>query len=87
MVLISVFGTLFTDNLTDHFGISLAFSTGLFSVMLAATFVIWRQIEGTLSIYAIDIPRREPMFSTAVCNRLNACALACCRILPSAKRQ
>ncbi|MNG58655.1 hypothetical protein D3C79_167830 [compost metagenome] len=27
---------------------------------------------------------RSPIFSTAVCNRLNACALACCRILPSA---
>ncbi|QJW55536.1 hypothetical protein HL670_02422 [Serratia plymuthica] len=66
VVLISVFGTLITDNLTDQLGISLAFSTGLFSVMLAATFVIWHQIEGTLSIYAIDSPRRELFYWLAI---------------------
>lgn len=66
VVLISVFGTLITDNLTDHFGVSLAFSTGLFSVMLAATFVIWHQAERTLSIHAIDTPRRERFYWLAI---------------------
>jgi uncharacterized membrane-anchored protein len=66
VVLISVFGTLITDNLTDHFGVSLAFSTGLFSLMLAATFIIWYQAEGTLSIHAIDTPKRELFYWLAI---------------------
>lgn len=38
VVLISVFGTLVTDNLTDGMGVPLEFSTILFSVCLALTF-------------------------------------------------
>ncbi|CAI0706004.1 Uncharacterized membrane-anchored protein conserved in bacteria [Serratia entomophila] len=66
VVLISVFGTLITDNLTDHFGVSLAFSTGLFSLLLAATFVIWHRSERTLSIHAIDTPKRELFYWLAI---------------------
>ncbi|CAI0696692.1 hypothetical protein [Serratia quinivorans] len=66
VVLISVFGTLITDNLTDHFGISLAFSTALFSVMLVATFMVWYNAEHTLSIHAIDTPKRELFYWAAI---------------------
>ena len=41
VLLISVFGTLVTDNLTDRFGVPLAFSTGLFGAFLSLTFVLW----------------------------------------------
>src|SRR3954449_5444585 len=35
VVVISVFGTLITDNLTDRFGVSLYLSTGVFTLLLA----------------------------------------------------
>src|SRR5438874_1881652 len=35
VVLISIVGTLITDNVTDHFGVSLVISTVVFSVLLA----------------------------------------------------
>lgn len=37
VVLLSIVGTLITDNLTDNLGVSLVTTTVLFSVMLAAT--------------------------------------------------
>ena len=62
IVFISVVGTLITDNLTDHFGLSLWVSSGLFTVTLAATFFTWYRREGTLSIHSIDTPRREAFY-------------------------
>ena len=41
VVLVSVFGTLVTDNLTDGHNVPLWFSTTLFSVLLAAARVGW----------------------------------------------
>ena len=40
VVLISVVGTLITDNLTDNFGVSLWTTTIIFSVVLAAVFYV-----------------------------------------------
>jgi uncharacterized membrane-anchored protein len=51
VVLISVFGTLVTDIMTDSLGVPLEFSTALFSVALMITFAIWYAEEGTLSIH------------------------------------
>ncbi len=53
VVLISIVGTLITDNLTDNFGISLVTTTVVFSVVLAATFAAWYASERTLSIHTI----------------------------------
>ena len=39
--LVSVFGTLVTDNLTDKLGFPLESSTLMFSVLLAFTFLVW----------------------------------------------
>ena len=41
VVLISVVGTLITDNLVDNLGVSLVACTAAFSVALAATFLFW----------------------------------------------
>src|ERR1700754_911534 len=41
VVLISVVGTLITDNLTDHFGVPLEATTVAFSIALLATFTAW----------------------------------------------
>ncbi len=59
VMLISVFGTLVTDNLTDRIGVPLETSTIIFSILLAATFLIWHYYEKTLSIHSILTRRRE----------------------------
>jgi len=66
VVFVSVFGTLITDNLSDHFGVPLAVSTGLFSAALATTFAIWHAKEKTLSIHAIDTDKRELFYWAAI---------------------
>ena len=48
VVLISIVGTLMTDNLVDNFGVSLIATTILFTGALAATFAIWFASERTL---------------------------------------
>ena len=59
IVLISVVGTLITDNLTDNFGISLITTTVIFAVALATIFALWYRKEKTLSIHSITTTRRE----------------------------
>ena len=66
VVLLSVVGTLITDNLTDHFGVSLVTSTLGFSLALIATFVAWYQVERTLSVHDIDTTRREAFYWAAI---------------------
>ncbi len=62
VMLISVFGTLVTDNLTDAIGVPLEISTIIFSILLAATFLIWYLSEKTLSIHSIFTVRREAFY-------------------------
>ncbi|WP_342048012.1 COG4705 family protein [Bacillus sp. OTU530] len=59
VVLISVFGTLVTDNLTDAMGVPLELSTIVFSVLLGLTFLFWYLSEKTLSIHSIYTRKRE----------------------------
>ena len=59
VVLISVFGTLVTDNLTDGIGVPLQFSTLLFSILLLLTFFMWYRSEKTLSVHSIYTMKRE----------------------------
>src|SRR3954447_4951985 len=47
VVLISVVGTLITDNLSDNLGVSLVLSTVVFSILLAITFAVWYAFERT----------------------------------------
>jgi len=62
VMFISVFGTLVTDNLTDKIGIPLETSTIVFSILLAASFLIWYYFEKTLSIHSIFTSRREAFY-------------------------
>ncbi|HUY67948.1 MAG TPA: hypothetical protein VMV79_01440 [Alphaproteobacteria bacterium] len=66
VVLISVVGTLITDNLTDNFGVSLETTTTVFSITLAATFAVWYAVEKTLSIHSIFSTRRETFYWLAI---------------------
>src|SRR6478609_5930969 len=66
VVLISIVGTLITDNLTDNLGISLVTTTIAFSIVLAVVFAIWWASERTLSIHTIFTLRREAFYWLAV---------------------
>ncbi|TGV52713.1 hypothetical protein EN784_44120 [bacterium M00.F.Ca.ET.141.01.1.1] len=66
VVLISVVGTLITDNLVDTFGVRLETTTIAFSVVLAATFAVWYAAERTLSIHTIFTTRREIFYWLAI---------------------
>ena len=66
VVLISIVGTLITDNLTDNFGVSLVTTTIAFSIALAATFAAWYASERTLSIHTIYTTTREAFYWLAV---------------------
>jgi uncharacterized membrane-anchored protein len=66
VVLISVVGTLITDNLVDNFGVALTTTTTIFSIMLAITFAAWFASERTLSIHTIYTTRREAFYWGAV---------------------
>jgi uncharacterized membrane-anchored protein len=66
VVLISVVGTLVTDNMVDNFGISLETSTIFFSVALGGTFAVWYAFEKTLSIHTIYTTRREAFYWLAI---------------------
>jgi uncharacterized membrane-anchored protein len=59
VVLISVVGTLLTDNLTDAHGVPLWISSTVFAVLLAAVFAAWYARERTLSIHSINTTPRE----------------------------
>ncbi|MGC5166781.1 hypothetical protein [Luteimicrobium sp. DT211] len=62
VVLISVVGTLLTDNLTDGIGVPLWISTTVFSVLLATVFSVWYARERTLSIHSIVTTPREAFY-------------------------
>ena len=66
VVLISVVGTLVTDNLVDNFGVPLITTTVVFSVVLALTFAVWYWLERTLSIHTIYTLRREGFYWFAI---------------------
>lgn len=66
VLLISVFGTLVTDNLTDVFGVPLAASTLAISLLLMLTFALWYRAENTLAIHSITTPRREHFYWVAI---------------------
>jgi uncharacterized membrane-anchored protein len=59
VVLISIVGTLITDNLTDNLGIPLTTSTIVFSLALVGIFAWWYRSEKSLSIHSIRTTRRE----------------------------
>ena len=66
VVLISIVGTLITDNLTDNYGIGTTVTTPIFAAALAVTFAVWFGFERTLSIHTIFTSRREGFYWLAI---------------------
>jgi uncharacterized membrane-anchored protein len=66
VVLISIVGTLITDNLTDNLGIPLMITTIVFTISLSIVFSVWYKKEKTLSIHTIITTRREAFYWLAI---------------------
>ncbi len=66
VVVLSVTGTLYTDILTDRYGVNLAITTSVVAAMLATVFYIWYRKEHTLSIHSIVTVRREMFYWLAI---------------------
>lgn len=66
VVMISIVGTLVTDNLVDTFGVPMIVTTAVFTVVLAATFLLWYRAEGTLSIHEVTTFPREAWYWLAI---------------------
>ena len=66
VVMISVVGTLVTDNLVDNLGVSLEAATIGFSIALGVTFLSWYSLERTLSIHTVITTRREVFYWLAI---------------------
>ena len=62
VALISVVGTLVTDNLSENLGVPLEATTIVFTVVLGGVFTWWYATEGTLSIHSIVTTRREGFY-------------------------
>jgi uncharacterized membrane-anchored protein len=66
VVILSIVGTLLTDNLSDNLGLSLYISTAVFALALLITFAVWFQSERTLSIHDITSSKREAFYWAAI---------------------
>lgn len=66
VVLISVVGTLVSDNLVDGMGVSLVTTSIGFAIILAVVFALWYRSEKTLSIHTIFTLKRELYYWAAI---------------------
>jgi uncharacterized membrane-anchored protein len=66
VVVVSVFGTLITDNMTDRYNVPLTVSTPIFAAVLAGIFAAWYASERTLSMHSIVTTKRESFYWLAI---------------------
>jgi uncharacterized membrane-anchored protein len=66
VAMVGVFGTMAADVLHVGFGVPYPVSAVLFVVVLAAVFLGWHRLEGTLSVHSIVTRRRELFYWAAV---------------------
>ena len=66
VVMISVVGTLVSDNLVENYGVTLETTTIAFSAILIAVFASWYAVERTLSVHTIFTTRREGFYWLAI---------------------
>jgi uncharacterized membrane-anchored protein len=66
VVLISVVGTLVSDNLVENYGVALQTTTIAFAAILITVFASWYANEKTLSVHTIFTTRREGFYWLAI---------------------
>jgi uncharacterized membrane-anchored protein len=66
VVLISVVGTLVSDNLVENYGVALETTTIAFAAILIVVFASWYASEKTLSVHTIYTSKREAFYWLAI---------------------
>ncbi len=66
VVLISVVGTLVSDNLVENYGVALQTTTIAFAAILIGVFAAWYASERTLSVHTIYTTKREAFYWLAI---------------------
>lgn len=66
VAMVSVFGTMVADVAHTGLGVPYWVSSGVFAVLLAVIFVVWKVTEGEVSIHGITTPRRERFYWATV---------------------
>ena len=66
VVMVGIFGTMAADVVHVALGVPYTGSAIVYSVGLAAVFVLWQRTEGTLSIHTVDTARREAFYWATV---------------------
>ena len=66
VVLLSVVGTLISDNLVDNLGVSLGTTSIIFGSALVVVFLVWYSSEKTLSVDSINTTKREFFYWLAI---------------------
>ena len=66
VVLISVVGTLVSDNLVENYGVALQTTTIAFAAILICVFAAWYASERTLSVHTIYTTKREAFYWLAI---------------------
>ncbi len=66
VAMVGVFGTMCADVLHVGLHVPYVVSSALYACFLAAVFVCWYRVEGTLSVHAITTRRRELFYWAAV---------------------
>ena len=66
VVLVSVVGTLVSDNLVDNLGFGLQTTSIAFAIALTVVFLAWWFAERTLSVHSIRTTRRETFYWCAI---------------------
>ncbi|HEY4441937.1 MAG TPA: hypothetical protein VGN14_15875 [Candidatus Elarobacter sp.] len=66
VVLVSIVGTLISDNLVDKLGVTLQTTTTIFAIILAIVFALWWYRERDLSVHHITTTRRELYYWAAI---------------------
>lgn len=66
VTMVAIFGTMVADVIHIALGVPYWASTCAFAVILACLFVVWRRLEGTLSVHSITTGRREFLYWSVV---------------------
>ena len=66
VVLLSIVGTLISDNLVDNLGVALSATSIIFGFALIVVFIWWYVSERTLSVHKIDTVPREFFYWAAI---------------------
>ncbi|MDP4284383.1 MAG: hypothetical protein Q8891_08170 [Bacteroidota bacterium] len=66
VVLLSIVGTLISDNLVDNLGVALSTTSIIFGSALIVVFIWWYISERTLSVHKIDTTKREFFYWAAI---------------------